>query len=159
MRSLLLVVLLSGLGFADHLPDNLIQRGKSDTLLCDIDVYHTTLADVKTRFGAPLSFKNYPETIAAAEIIWEQEGSRVHVWINADNAVEAVNVSGKPSPIAKTGRGLALGQSLADVRRIYGTRFRQRGDDILLQWEDETELRIHLTAGRITSLELVADEE
>ena len=159
MRSLLLVILLSGLGFADHLPDNLMQRGKSETLLCDIDVYHTTLADLQKRFGSPLSYKTYPETESHVEIVWEHEGSRIHVRFNTDNIAWVVDVSGERNPMAKTGRGLALGQSLADVKRIYGTRFSQRGDDITLQWEDETELRIHLSSGRIGSLKLIADEE
>lgn len=159
MRPLILGVFLSSLCLAGHLPNNLMQRGKSDALLCGVDVYHTTLADLRKRFGAPLSYKTYPETKAHAEVIWEQEGSRIHVTAHTDNIAYGVDVSGKPSPMAKTGRGLALGQSLADVKRIYGTRFLQRGDDITLQWEDETELRVHLTSGRITSLELVAGEE
>lgn len=159
MRSLVLVVLLSVFSFADHLPANLIARGKPETLLCGIDVNHTTLSDVKKRFSTPLSYKTYPETEEAAEIVWDQEGSRIHATINADNIAYAVDVSGKPSPIAKTGRGLALGQSSADIKRIYGPRFRQRGNNITLQWQDGTELRVCLTSGRISSLELIASVE
>jgi hypothetical protein len=159
MRSLALVALLSAFSFADHLPANLIARGKPETLLCGIDVNHATLSEVKKRFATPLSYKTYPETEEAAEIVWDQEGSRIHATINADNVAYAVEVSGKPSPIAKTGRGLALGQSSADIARFYGTRFRQRGNNITLQWDDGTELRVRLTAGRISSLQLIADVE
>jgi len=56
-------------------------------------------------------------------------------------------------------RGLALGQSLADVKRIYGSRFLQQGDNITLQWEDGTELRVHLTSGRISLIEAVSNSE
>lgn len=159
MRSLALVLLLSSISFADHLPANLVAPGKPETLLCDIDVNHTTLSDLKKRFGAPLSYKTHPETEEAAEIIWEQEGLRIHATINADNIAYAVEVSGKASPIAETGRGLGLGQSSADIKRIYGPRFRQRGNDITLQWNDGTELRVRLTDGRISSLDLIASVE
>jgi hypothetical protein len=159
MRTFAIIVLLSSFSFADHLPANLIARGEPETLLCDIDVTHTTLSDLKKRFATPLSYKTHPETEEAAEIIWVQEGSRVHATINADNIAYAVEVSGKPSQIAKTGRGLALGQSSADVKRIYGPRFRKRGTNITLQWKDGTELRVLLTAGRISSLELIASVE
>lgn len=56
-----------------------------------------------------------------AEMVWEQEGSRIHATINADSIAYAVEVSGKPSPIAKTGRGLALGQSPADTLELIAS--------------------------------------
>jgi hypothetical protein len=159
MRALVLVFLLPGFIFADHLPANLVALGKPETLLCDIDVNHTTLSDLMKRFSTPLSYKTHPETEEAAEVIWDQEGVRIHATINTDNIAYAVEVGGKPSPIAKTGRGLALGQSSADIKRIYGPRFRQRGNDVTLQWNDGTELRVRLTSGRISSLELIANVE
>jgi hypothetical protein len=154
-----LLAFLSDFTFADHLPPELIATGKPETLLCDIDVNHTTLADLKNRVAKPLSFKNYPETEETAEMIWEQDGSRIHVTVNADNIAYAVEVSGKASPIAKTGRGLAIGQSSADIKRIYGPRFLQRGNDITIQWKEGSELRVRLTSGRISSLELIASVE
>ncbi|MGA7930260.1 MAG: hypothetical protein WCA20_30235 [Candidatus Sulfotelmatobacter sp.] len=118
MRTLAIIVLLSSFGFADHLPANLIARGKPETLLCDIDVNHTTLSDLKKRFAAtPLSYKTHPETEEAAEIMWDQEGSRIHVTINAGNIAYAVEVSGKPSQITKTGRGFFFGSWLSGSRQ------------------------------------------
>jgi len=159
MRLLALVVLLSGFSFADDLPSNLIAPGKPETLLCDIDVHHTTLSDLRKRVATPLSLKTHPETEETAEIVWQQEGSRIHATINADNIAYAVEVSGKASPIAKTGRGLAIGQSSTEIKKIYGSRLLRRGNDITVQWNDGTELRVRLTSGRISSLQLIANVE
>jgi len=159
MRLFAVIVLLSSFSLADHLPSNLVAQGEPETLLCDIDVNHTTLSDLKKRFTSPLSYKTHPETEEAAEIVWEQEGSRIHATINADNVAYAVEVTEKPSPVAKTGRGLALGQRSADIKRIYGSHFLRRGNNITLQWQNGTELRVHLTSGRISSLELIANVE
>jgi hypothetical protein len=159
MRQLFLAVLLAGLCLADHLPDNLVQRGKADVLLCGIDVYHTTLADLKKRFGTPLTEKPYPDASAEVEAVWEQDGSRIHVVIDAGHVAEGLDVSGKPSPVAKTGRGLALGQSLADIKRIYGSRYFRQGDEIRIEWEDGTHLTVTLSSGRISRLQLGAGLE
>ena len=123
LRSAALVSILSSIALCEHLPANLIARGKTETILCGVDVYHSTLAGLKGRFGAPTRFEEYPKTEEAAEITWDKEGSIIHATINADHIAYAVELSGKLSSLAQTGSGLKLGQSLIDLRRIYGSRF------------------------------------
>ena len=144
---------------ADHLPANLVARGKTETVLCGIDVYHSTLDALRARFAKPVTFEQYPKTEEAAEIVWDKDGSVIHATINANNVAYAVELSGKASPIARTGSGLALGQTLGEIKKIYGTRFLKRGQAVTVQWENGTELRAKIVRNKIVSLLLVANVE
>lgn len=145
--------------FADHLPDRLIARGPGESTLCGIDIYRSEASGLLGKFGKPISDEKYPKTEEAREIVWENEGFRLHATININDIAYAVDVSGKPGPIAKTGRGLGLGQTLNDLKRIYGPRFRKRGNDVTVQWHDGTEMRAKLRDNRIVSLVLIAHVE
>jgi hypothetical protein len=65
-----------------------------------------------------------------------------------------------------TGRGLKLGDDLADVRRIYGPRYKVRNKpklnihDVMIQWRvEEFSLVAELNKkGKITKLSLFAPE-
>jgi hypothetical protein len=109
--------------------------------------------------GHPVSYDKYPKTEEAAEIVWDKDGSKIHATINVDNIAYAVDVGGRPNATAKTGRGLQLGQTLKDLKRIYGLRFVRRGNEVILQWHDGTELRAMLVDSVIVSLTLVAAVE
>jgi hypothetical protein len=159
MRVLMALFLFPAFLLADRLPDNLIIQGKAETVLCGIDVTNSHDSDLLKRFGKPVIYLKYPQTVVdAAEITWNVEGSKIHVYINGDYIAYAVEVSGKASAITKTGRGLALGQTVTDLERIYGKKYRRRGSRITLQWEDETELRIKIANGLIVSIELVLSQ-
>ncbi|MGA7414303.1 MAG: hypothetical protein WBW33_27790 [Bryobacteraceae bacterium] len=106
-----------------------------------------------------MSDEKYPKTEEAREIVWQIGGSLIHATINVNDIAYAVDVSGNPNPMTKTGRGLELGQTLNDLKRVYGSRFRKRGDDVIVQWQDGTEMRAKLLDNRIVSLVLIAKVE
>ncbi len=70
-----------------------------------------------------------------------------------------MEVSGKPTPLAKTGKGLALGATVEDLKKIYGLRFARKANEIDLEWKDGTELRATLHGQQIESILLLADVE
>jgi hypothetical protein len=131
-----------------------ISSGLPETTLSGVTVNRTRLLDLKKRAPAPLRPKTYSPTDRVSSIAWDEAGSRIYVSFTGRIA-RVVAVSGKPSSTSRTGRGLALGQSTDDVERIYGISL-QHGDYINVSWNDGTELRAHLTADRITSMELIA---
>lgn len=100
-------------------------RGKPDTVLSGIDVCNTPMWKVFAKLGKPDRIEhpgNEPD------FIWEQGGVKLIVseYAYLEGLVpNFVQVSGKApvGPIGRTGRGLALGASLADIRQIYGRHF------------------------------------
>ena len=80
----------------DHMPRNLVARGPAETMLAGIDIHHSHVKGLLEKLGKPASYKRYPETEEAAEVIWEKDGSRIHATINVDDVAYAVEVSGKP---------------------------------------------------------------
>lgn len=159
MRRLFLLFLLPPFIFADHLPDRLVARGPAESTLCGIDIHESKVSSLLERLGRPVSDEKYPKTEEAREIVWQIEGSRIHATINVNDVAYAVDVSGKPSPLTRTGSGLQLGQTLNDLKRVYGSRFRKRSDDVTVQWQDGTEMRAKLLDNRIVSLVLIAKVE
>jgi hypothetical protein len=131
--------------------------GPPETTISGVTINRTSLLELKKRIPATLRPKTYSRADRVTSIGWDEAGSRIHVSFTGQIA-RAVAVSGKPTPPSKTGRGLALGQSLDDVERIYGSfnLGNLNGDYISVGWIDGTELRVHLTADRITSMELIA---
>lgn len=159
MRVLIALAVFPGIVLADHLPETLLAQGRPETVLCGIDVIRSRTPELLEKFGKPISYDKYPKTEEAAEISWDKEGSKIHVTINADDIAYAVRVTGARSAIAKTGRGLELGQTMEDLKSVYGDKFVKRGNIITLQWRDGTEMRVALDKGRIVSLMLIAPVE
>jgi hypothetical protein len=161
MRRFLFLVLLLCPEFlaADHLPASPMARGIPEKTLSGIDIHRSHLKTLIERFGQPTSYKKYPETEEAAEVTWDKDGTIIHATINADDIAYAVEVSGKPSALAKTGDGLMLGGALRDLERIYGTRFVKQGNQITIQWKDGTEMRAKFNGPRIVSILLLAEVE
>jgi hypothetical protein len=159
MRVLILLALFPVVLCADHLPGRLIAQGEHETSLCAIEVNHSHVDELMQRFGTPAVYDKYPKVKDQAEISWDKDGARIHTYVNVDQVAYAVEVSGAPSDQDATGRGLRLGQTIADVIRIYGNRYRKRGTQVTLQWADGTELRISFEKNRIAKLMLVAPVE
>src|ERR1700712_4444750 len=130
MRRLFLFLVLPLLAFGDHLPDRLVALGPPEHTLCGIDVYQSKGSALLQTLGKPVSDEKYPKTEEARELIWDRDGARIHATVNVADTAYAADVSGKPGTLTRTGRGLGLGQSLSDLRRIYGSRFRKRGNDV-----------------------------
>jgi hypothetical protein len=141
------------------------QPGPPERTLAGVTVNRTTLSDLKKRLPARWSLKTNSPGSGVSSIIWEEAGTWIYVSFTGQMA-RAVAVNGEPTFRSKTGRGLALGQSAADLERIYGSYYRSwPGDYYFLRWNDGTELRVHVyhpggphaaTVDQISSIELIA---
>jgi hypothetical protein len=183
-RRAVVVLLASLIGFvspsrADHLPDNLQARGAPETTLAAIHLTdRTKLADVIKLYGQPTKVSGSEETdpnIASSyHYYWVRPGLNLHVLVErlprkipGWEYVSLVEVdSGTSRKIARTGKGLKVGDSLKDLKRIYGYRFKVRDipklkiHDVMIQWHRE-EYSLVATLdrrNRITSLRLSAPE-
>lgn len=126
--SLLALATLTCMGAGQEINEVHIKyaRGKPDTILSGIDVCHTPMATVFKKFGKP-DLANHPKN-RTTEYVWHRDGTKLLVAgpPSADSDVPPiVEVWGeRPADgIGRTGRGLALGADLKDIRRIYGQHF------------------------------------
>ena len=154
---------LSEIVFPGHLGN---PPGQPERTLAGVTVNRSTLSDLKKRVPAPLRLKTYSPGSGVSSITWNDGGTRIYVSFTGQVA-RVVAGGGEPTSASKTGRGLALGQSAADLERIYGSYYRSRSRDYyyFLRWDDGTELRVCVhhpgvphaaTADEITCLELIA---
>jgi hypothetical protein len=176
----ILTIILAGsasIGIADELPDELLARGRPETVLAGIDLKHTTIEKIVKRFGKPTAEKRWepamPNSVGQIDYYWHKKGLDLHVGIQYSNKepdwkpVDRVEIGpGTSRQLGKTGAGLKLGDSLSDLRRLYGRRFHMRDipkskiHDVMIQWRRE-EYSLVATLdqrNRITSLTLVTPE-
>ena len=159
---------------ADHLPEGEVARGKADTVLSGVDVYKSTARQVTAKLGTPTKVADVPSSRDVAggrDYEWQRDDARLQLWTWNDKDDESVPYSAevwgtKPAGgIGITGRGLKLGATLADVRRLYGARFsKTRHDDgtlqVIVQWQDETTLYLYFDRrGHIDHMHLLAQIE
>ncbi len=161
MKGALILLLLAGLALldADHLRESRIARGPAETTLAGIDIHHSEAKELIERVGKPISYKKYPETEEAAEIVWNKDGATIHATVNVDDIAYTVEVSGKPTALTKTGKGLALGATVEDLQKLYGLRFARKANEIDLEWKDGTEMRAKLHGQQVESILLLASVE
>ena len=170
---------LSSTSHADHLPDNLQARGTPETTLAGIHLTeHTKIADVIRLYGKPTEVKgsesDNPNIASSYDYYWIRPGLDLHVLVERLERkipgweyVSLVEVDvGTSRRVAKTGRGLKVGDSMKKLKRIYGNRFKIRDipklkiHDVMIQWRRE-EFSLVATLdehGRITALALAAPE-
>jgi hypothetical protein len=183
-RRAVVVLLASLIGFcstshADHLPDNLLARGTPETRLAGIHLTdRTKLADVIKLYGQPSKVKGSeeadPNIASSYDYYWVRPGLNLHVLVErlprkipGWEYLSLVEVySGTSRKIARTGKGLKVGDSLKSLKRAYGSRFKMRDiprlgiHDVMFQWHRE-EYSLVATLdrrNRITSLSLSAPE-
>ena len=151
---------------ADHLPENLLARGKPEKILAGIHLARTKLSDIIKTHGEPSKIED-------EDYYWEKDGWTLHLNYYRSEAmkggyinlieIEGANV---PRQIAATGRGLRLGDTIPDIRRIYGKKFKERKipeyniHDVSLQWIRANEGLVVVLdeKGRIKKLSLFAGE-
>ncbi len=164
---------------ADHLPDNLQARGRPETTLAGIHLTEKTkLADVIKRYGKPTkvegSESDDPNISSSYNYYWIKSGLNLHILVERLprkipdwESVSLIEVdSGTSAKIASTGRGLKVGDSTKDLKRIYGSRIKMRDipklkiHDVMIQWhrEEYSLLAALDRQNRITSLWLSAPE-
>jgi hypothetical protein len=176
-----LVVFLIGVGSpsrADHLSHNLAAQGKPETKLAGINLRNATLADIVRRYGPPTKVQGVeehdPGIASSFDYYWIKSGMHLHILVERFpnklpdwQYVSLIEVnSSTVNRIGRTGRGLKLGDSLDDLKRIYGPRYYVRNiskfkiHDVMIQWRRE-EYSLVATLdqnNRITKLSLAAPE-
>jgi len=169
---------LGNVGRADHLPDNLLARGRPETRLARINLKDVKLADIIRRYGKPNRVKAWesdrPDFSSSYDYRWLRPGLKLHVVVERlprkDPDWEVVTLvevsSGTSRKVGRTGRGLKLGDTLSDLKRLYGFRFHERNipklklHHVMIQWRRE-EYSLVATLdrhNRISGLTLVAPE-
>jgi hypothetical protein len=176
---ILSVVSFGSIVHADELPDNLQARGKPETRLARIDLKNIKLAGIIRRYGRPNRMKAWesdrPDFSSSYEYDWLRPRLKLHVVVERSphgkdpnwEYVSLVEVrSGTSRQVGRTGKGLKLGDTFRDLKRIYGFRLKVRNipklkiHDVMIQWRQEgyslvATLDRH---NRITGLTLVAPE-
>jgi hypothetical protein len=140
----------------DHLPENLLAEGPAERLMAGINIEHTTIAEAVKTYGPPKR-EDHPDpddpSRGQRSYVWTMAGVRLEVgtWFQPgqESEITSVDISnaGRP-PTWKTGRGLFLGGTIADVRRLYGPKFLEghkvttNARYVLIQWRDGSEMHI-----------------
>jgi len=184
MRRLIALLVLSVIGLssasrADHLDEKQQARGTPETTLAGIHLSeHTKIADVIRLYGRPTrregSESDNPNFASSYDYYWIRRGLNLHVLVQRFprrmpgwEYISLVEVDfGTSRSVAKTGKGLRIGHSLKDLKRIYGHRFKVRDipdlniHDAMIQWRRE-EYSLVATLDRrdkVTALQLFAPE-
>lgn len=170
--SLLSIISFGSVSYADHLAPKTQARGKPEKTLAGISLGRSKIADVIKLYGKPSRITKEPKppnlnVVETSHYYWLKGSARLHLLVEGDY-IALIQVEGSPSSgrIVRTGRGLKIGDDLADVRRIYGTRYKVRNipnlkiHDVAIEWgTEEYGLVADLDAkGRIKKLSLNAPE-
>lgn len=164
---------------AEHLADEIPAVGRPETRLAGIHLTeYTKLATVIRLYGKPTRVKAWksddPKISSQYECYWVRAGLNLRVVVNCpanddpkNGVVGLISAdAGTSRNIARTGRGLRIGQSLSDLRRLYGHRYklsyipRHNIHDVSLAWRQKeyTLIATLNRHNRITSLSLFAPE-
>ncbi len=90
---------------ADHLPRSQQARGVAETTLAGIDIHSATESRLLATLGRPESYRKYPETEEAAEMVWRIGGTTVRATIDA---------AGSPMPSTRAAAPLPFGGRAGD---------------------------------------------
>ncbi len=126
--SLLLALLLAvGSAHADHLPHALLAKGKPEIELAGINLEKSKLDDVIRRYGQPAQKLKVPNNPAWSGYRWEISHAKLEVGVvegPKGAEITDVYIAGTTEAEAGlTGQGLKMGDTLADLKRIYGPLF------------------------------------
>ena len=151
---------------ADHLPENLLARGRPEEVLAGIHLERTKLSEIIRAHGKP-------SKIDGDDYYWEKHGWTLHLVIYRGAGIvngeyiAMIEVEGKNVPhlLSRTGRGLQLGDTMLAVQRIYGRKYKKdrlenKNIQIVVQWrrKEVTLIAEFDRKGRIRTLLLVAPE-
>ena len=139
------VFLFGAICIADHLPTALQARGKPEKTLARIHLERTKFADVIRMYGKPSKVEKQPSSpdIVMTDYYWNLSKGRLHL-LMVQNHIALVEVEGSAEASQlQTGSGLKLGDDLADLKRMYGPRYKVRNipsmsiHDVMIQWRSE----------------------
>jgi hypothetical protein len=169
------LIFFASAGRADHLADRLKASGKPEMTLAGIRLTERTrLKDVIRLYGKPTRMKAWessdPGFSSSYDYYWVKRALNLRVVVERLPGLESVGSievnEGTGGKIGRTGKGLRIGQSLNDLRRLYGHRYSLRDipklkiHDVMLQWRHK-EYSLVATLdrhNRITGLSLCAPE-
>jgi hypothetical protein len=176
-KSVMLLAFASMVGwaYADHLSGAQVALGHFETRLGPIWLEHTTKNDLIKLYGPPSEEKTLPDDQDSSRgerlYFWNINGSKlgVRTWFQpkGESSIDSAEVWGtKALKWARTGKGLKIGDSEADLKRIYGRRFqsgRRKGDNILyifIQWANGTEIHVDFSPqNKISHIQIAAPIE
>ncbi len=163
----LLTAVIAPIAPADHLPEGKRAQGKGESVLCGIDLQHASLEDLTKLLGEPTAVREDAR-------VWKTQNVKVEVGIdrvlNPDNTlgqyyVSYVEVWGrKPDgKFGRTGRGLALGDTIERLRALYGNRYVEKGSKgvqtVSIEWRDTTWLDVEFDGtGHVNHIKLLSPE-
>ncbi len=133
-------------------------------MLCGLDSDATPMKDVLSKLGKPDRIE--PWEVHKANVTYWWSRGPLTIQVNTYQFGDYLNrpplwieVSGSdPDGFCTTGRGLKLGNSLADIRRLYGHRYGIRPIDggkrmVTIQWSTLPSIDIDLARdGRIVRI-------
>ena len=173
----LIALSLSSVTLADHLPEKDLARGRPETSLAGVDLSHAKLADIIKLYGRPTKVEGVdtqnPRIVDSFDYTWVKSGLNLRVVVQRSSVptkfeyVSAIEVEvGTSRRNGRTGAGLRLGDTVRDLRRIYGNRFRVHRNSkyevyaVTIQWRrEEYSLSVSLDEhDRIVALSLYAPE-
>ena|SRR5579862_6598587 len=165
--ALLSFILFASVCSADHLPPELQARGTPEKKLAGINLEHTRMSTIVKMYGKPTEVKD-------DDYYWIKSRLRLHLVVYRGKEIRGgeyigmIRVEGSrvTGVSGRTGLGLKLGDSLADLKRIYGRRFKERNipkrgiHDVMVQWAtEEYALVADLDPrGKIWALSLISPE-
>ena len=173
------LVLFASISRADYLADRLPASGKPENKLAGTHLTERTrLREIIKRYGKPTRVKSWesgnPNWSNQYEYYWQKPGLNLRVVVErlpqkipAWEYISLIEANvGTSAKVGTTGRGLRIGQSLTDIRRLYGRRFKLRDipklkiHDVMFQWrQEEYSLVATLDSrNRIVGLSLSAPE-
>jgi hypothetical protein len=157
---------------ADHLPLKDQAKGKPEKMLAGIMLDRSRISDVIKLYGKPSKVTREPKpsdlnVVETSHYYWLKGATKLHLLVYGEY-IELIEARGSPTSgqMVRTGRGLKIGDNLADVRRIYGPRYKVRNipelkiHDVMIQWRsEEFSLVAELDGkGRVKSLSLSGPE-
>lgn len=135
-------------------------KGAPETILANINIFHTTIADITKMYGPPEGVYAAPAPYPAGtkQYKWGRLTVTLRVLTEptpSGDKITAIQIDGDGDrkPISRTGRGLDLGDKSDKIRKLYGVE--PSGPTTTLQWPDGPTLLIRTNArSRIDRLEL-----
>ena len=112
---------------ADHLPDELLADGNPETTLAGIDLRSAKMSDVVRMYGPPTRETKAPKNPAWTGYAWELPNAKLSLGVYRDASSEQIDdiyVEGTSSgQVGATGSGLRLGDTIKELRLIYGSNY------------------------------------
>lgn len=104
---------------ADPIPKDKVASGKIDDIVCGIKVTDGNLKTSEAKLGKG-KFAGKDELTKSYR--WNKGGLQIEIFYSKDDgSIKRVDLKGADTAgVCKTGRGLQLGQTLDDTRKLYG---------------------------------------